>query len=67
MGAGSLDKEDDAHIPNVDYYEALEICKSQDTETHLRIEAAVRHAQAAFQEVMDREVGKELAQLIAGL
>lgn len=67
MGAGSLNPEDDAHIPAVDYYAALAICKSQDTETHLRIENAVKKAQAAFQDIMDKEVGRELAQLIAGL
>ena len=67
MGAGSLNPEDDAHIPAVEYCAALEVCKSQDTATHLRIENAVKKAQAAYQEVMDREVGKELAELIAGL
>lgn len=67
FGAGSLNKEDDAHIPSVDYYRALEACKTTDTETHLKIKSAVEKAQRAFNEILDKEVGKELMQIISGL
>lgn len=60
---GSLDENDEHHIPYVDYYAALQACKQPD----LISEEVAKQAQDAFNAVIDKAVGKKLWEIISKL
>lgn len=59
--------EDPTLITNVDYYEALKLCKSLDNEKLKLIETAHLKAQEAYDEVIDAMISKMLLQHINNL
>ena len=66
FGEGSLDPEDSRHIHKVDYIQALDLCKNLPADDMAAIEKALTKAQEAFNDVMDRAVGKQIMDIIAG-
>lgn len=58
FNTGSLDVNDEHHIPYVDYYEALANCKP------LISEALAKEAQDAYNAVIDKAVGAKLFEII---